>query len=335
MTLLAFDIGGANLKAADGNGYVEHRAFPLWKQPEQLAGALANMIGLAPPAEQIVITMTGELADCYQTKAEGVKSIVGSIREAAAHREVLVYLTDGRVVEPPIAIEQPLLAAASNWHALAALAARYLSAPRGLLIDLGTTTCDIIPTANSKPATQGRTDPERLASGELVYSGVERTPLFAVVEAFQLNGRPTPLAPEFFATTADAYLLLDQLPEDLQNCDTADGRPRTKSYAHARVARSVCADTSLMSYGEALAAAELVRDAQVKSIVKAVKQVTGHSGQQPAQVVLSGSGEFLLEQVIEALPWDLETVSLSNMLGPEVSRCATAYALALLACVND
>jgi len=331
MAVLAFDIGGANLKAADGKGYVQHRAFPLWKQPEQLAGALAEMIGRAPPAERIAVTMTGELADCYPTKAEGVQSIVKAALKATADHEVLIYLTDGRFVQPHEAIKQPLLAAASNWHALASFAAQYLLSQHGLLIDLGTTTCDIIPIVDGKAASRGKTDPERLATGELVYTGVERTPLFALVEAFEVGGQQIPLAPELFATTADAFLLLDGLPKDQQNCDTADGRPRTKTHAHARIARSVCADTSLMSYKEAVAAAQLICNVQVKQIVNAVKQVAENSGQQPTQAVLSGRGEFILERVVAALPWQVEAISLSEMLGPEVSRCATAHALAVLA----
>ena len=49
-----------------------------------------------------------------------------------------------------------------------------------LLLDLGSTTCDIIPIAYAHPQPFGRTDTARLKSGELVYCGVRRTPLCAV-----------------------------------------------------------------------------------------------------------------------------------------------------------
>lgn len=335
MKALAFDIGGANLKVADGQGYTDHRAFPLWKQPEKLAASLAEMIAAAPPAEHIAITMTGELADCYETKAEGVQSIVEAAQQAAGQKHLSVYLVDGRLVEPQEAVANPLLAAATNWHALASFAARYVDQSPALLIDLGTTTCDIIPIIEGKPATLGLTDPERLAAGELVYTGVERTPLFALVDAFRLAGKPTPLAPELFATTADAYVLLGDLPEEEYNTDTADGRPRTMRFAHARIARSICADASTMSLGEATQAAKLVRQTQQDQISRAIQQVVERLQKPPTEIIISGRGEFLLEAVIAALPWQARGLSLSNKLGPEISRCATAHALAELATKDE
>ncbi|MEQ8616299.1 MAG: hydantoinase/oxoprolinase family protein [Lacipirellulaceae bacterium] len=328
--VLAFDIGGANLKVADGQGYTDHRAFPLWKQPEKLADALAEMIADAPQTERIAITMTGELADCYETKAEGVQSIIEAAQQAASQKELSVYLVDGRFVEPREAVSNPLLAAASNWHALASFASRFVDKSTALLIDLGTTTCDIIPIIDGKPATRGLTDPERLATGELVYSGVERTPLFALVDTFELAGRSTPLAPELFATTADAYVLLGDLPEDDHNTDTPNGRPRTRRHAHARIARGICADASMMSLDEAIQAAELVRRRQLDQIAAAIQQVVQRWDEPPTEVLISGRGEFLLQTVLAALSWQARVLSLSNQLGPEVSRCATAYALAAL-----
>ncbi len=50
MTHLALDIGGANLKAADGQGYAASRYFPLWQQPDELSQALRAIIADAPAA---------------------------------------------------------------------------------------------------------------------------------------------------------------------------------------------------------------------------------------------------------------------------------------------
>ena len=48
----------------------------------------------APAAEALAVTMTGELADCFTTKAEGVTESFEAV-VAAAGRPVAVYLTDG------------------------------------------------------------------------------------------------------------------------------------------------------------------------------------------------------------------------------------------------
>ena len=71
MTVLAFDVGGANLKVADGLGFSVTVPFPLWRTPEQLTGALRQLVQQAPLADRFVATMTGELADCYETKSQG------------------------------------------------------------------------------------------------------------------------------------------------------------------------------------------------------------------------------------------------------------------------
>ena len=125
-------------------------------------------------------------------------------------------------------LENPLLAAASNWLALATIAARLVGQGGGLLIDVGSTTTDIIPLIDGNPAPRGRTDTERLGSGELVYTGVRRTPVCALADRLPFGGVPTGLAAELFATTHDVYLTLGALPEKPDDTDTADGRPATR-----------------------------------------------------------------------------------------------------------
>src|SRR5262249_19107113 len=124
--------------------------------------------------------------------------------------------------------------AAANWLALATFAGRFAPEGPALLLDIGSTTTDIVPLLNGKPIPRGRTDPERLRFHELIYTGVRRTPLCALL-------RPE-VAAELLGTTLDAKLVLDAIAEDENDCDTADGRPTTKAAAHARLARMICAD---------------------------------------------------------------------------------------------
>src|SRR5688500_3618373 len=140
MNVLALDVGGANLKAADGLGYAASRPFALWRAPERLADELATVIAAGPPCDRIAATMTGELPDCYESTPDGVRAIVAALESAAAGRPLSVYLAGGRLASPAVAYESPQLAAASNWHALATFAARYLTASPGVLLDMGSTT---------------------------------------------------------------------------------------------------------------------------------------------------------------------------------------------------
>jgi probable H4MPT-linked C1 transfer pathway protein len=331
VSIVALDIGGANLKAADGLGYARSRSFALWRTPELLAVELQSLIGEAPHCDHLAVTMTGELADCYATKAIGVRSILNAVESAAAGRRIVVYLTTGEWATVDDARETPLLAAASNWRALATYANRFASSWPAVLIDMGSTTADIILLRESGPCPAGKTDPERLVSGELVYTGIERTPVSAIVQRLPWRGETCPVASELFATSADAYLLLGETPEDVHSIDTADGRSMTRAAAHARMARMVCADTTMFTEADARAAADAICDAQLAMLETAARDVSARLRQPPQTLILSGQGEFLLRQLAARLPWQCEVLSLTKELGAEVSRCAPAHALAVLA----
>jgi len=330
MTVLAFDVGGANLKVADGLGFSATVPFPLWRTPEQLSAALAELLRNAPPADRYVATMTGELADCYETKSHGVAAIIAALSAATAGRDLRIYLIDGSLAPVDAAIAQPLLAAASNWHALASFALRYMPSGNGLLIDVGSTTCDVIPLAEGQIAATGRTDPERLVSGELVYTGVVRSPVCAVTPVIPWRGQLCPTAHEVFATTRDAYLLLGELPEDAAATDTADGRPATRAAARDRLARTICADRDMFSEDDALAAATAIRDSQVAQLTTALRKVASAATFKPPTIVLSGQGEFLARLVLATGDHGATVVSLTEQLGPTLSQCAPAHALAVL-----
>src|SRR5262245_9426611 len=98
MSWLGLDIGGANLKAADGSGWARSVPFALWREPESLASQLNALFDDSPPATRLAVTMTGELCDCFPNKAEGVRRILAAVGQASVGREVWVYQVDGRFV---------------------------------------------------------------------------------------------------------------------------------------------------------------------------------------------------------------------------------------------
>lgn len=329
MNILAFDVGGANLKAANGLGFALSQPFPLWQRPAELTAALKVIVDQAPAADKIALTMTGELADCFQTKAEGVAFIVDALCQAAGNTPVLVYRTDGSLVPPDTALRQPSMAAASNWHALATFAARYCPSAAALLVDVGSTTTDIIPLVGGAVAAHGRTDPERLAAGELVYSGVTRTPICAVVDALPWQKQQVPVAAELFATTLDAYLLLREIAEKADD-RTADGRPATRSAARDRMARMICADREVFSDVDAQAAATAVARGQLSMLGLAARNVVRRLPSPPETIVISGQGEFLARQLCQRLQTTANVVSLADALGANISQAAAAHALAAI-----
>jgi hypothetical protein len=343
-TVLGLDVGGANLKAAHTDGTARSRPFALWKDPAGLPAALAALVGEMPRADVLAVTMTGELCDCFETKREGVAAILDAAESAAGAVPVRVWRTDGCFVSPAEARQAPVLTAAANWLALATFAGRYVPQGPALLIDVGSTTTDIIPLRDGRPAPRGLTDEERLRTSELVYTGVRRTPVCALAGSG--------CTAELFATTLDVYLLLGMVPEDGDDRDTADGRPATRRHAHFRLARMYGGDGELTPKDATRLWARDVHIAQLWVLGAAFETVVYDLGAWPAHYILSGSGEFLARDAWDdfsaskMLPYHLpflqqgpgaprspaaRLLSLSERLGPEVSRAACAYAVAVLA----
>src|SRR5262245_60369629 len=203
--VLGLDIGGANLKAAHSGGGARLMPFALWKQPRQLAERLGDLVRSWPEVEVLAVTMTAELCDCFASKSAGVRAILEAVEKVRGGRSVRVWTTRGRFVDLADALSVPLPAAAANWLALATWVACTFAVSDGVLLDLGSTTTDIVPLIGGRAAPCGFTDHDRLRAGELVYTGVRRTPLCALMGP---KWGQYSLAAEFFATTLDVYLVL-------------------------------------------------------------------------------------------------------------------------------
>jgi probable H4MPT-linked C1 transfer pathway protein len=283
--------------------------------------------------DRTAVTMTAELCDCFETKTEGTDFILRAVEVAADGTEILVWQTGGEFVSPDVAREIPLLVAAANWHALATFCGRMVPQGAALLIDVGSTTTDIIPLLDGRPAAVGMTDRERLQSGELVYTGVRRTPVCALARELTIGEEPCSLAAELFATTLDVYLLRGDIPEDRDDCDTANGKPATRAAAIDRLARMVCCDRTELTQDEIASIAEQLAEIQTSLIASAVDGVSRRLPGPVRAVITSGSGEFLARRVVEHSPGlrAAERISLPHVLGPEIAAAACAYAVARLA----
>lgn len=346
-TILGLDIGGANLKAATADKQAISTPFALWRQRDRLPQALASLVAQFPDAEELAVTMTGELCDCYGTKREGVHEIIAAVRSVSGGRRIRVWSTDGAFLDSEKANLHHMKVASANWHALATLAGQYAPRGRAILLDIGSTTTDIIPILDGVPVPRGKTDEERLESRELLYTGVRRTPLCAILG---FRG-----AAELFATMLDVYLTLGMIADDESDCDTADGRPATRAHARARLCRMYCGDVETVPEARTEQLTLSMKEAQTGRIRRCVETVQAElqcqpsnaeagpfridggqwvkrgKDQKPIKHIISGIGEFLAREIMPFLYPTEDPVSLSDQLGPEVSACAPAYAVAVLA----
>ncbi|MFN3191003.1 MAG: hydantoinase/oxoprolinase family protein [Aureliella sp.] len=335
--ILGIDIGGANIKFVDTAGRCLTRVFPMWNESEQLTEMLAQMASeFGWEGGRVGITMTGELADCFETRSQGVCHIVQQAEAAFGEAKPLYYGVDGTWTEGASVSEELsaewLVLAASNWHALANWAGQSLLRKEAfLLVDIGSTTVDVIPIVNGRVASESRTDKDRLLAGELVYTGMERTPIPTIMHAVQVNEQKIPLMAERFADSHDAYLWLGLVAEEPSSCDTADRRPRTRKHAAGRLAHLIGEDRETVDASALHAIANQVIEAQVDKIAEAVHKVAQANGivGDRLRVLFSGHAAPLESLLKQRLPI-CEALFLREILGADLSRCAPAYAIAQL-----
>jgi probable H4MPT-linked C1 transfer pathway protein len=300
---LAVDIGGANTKAArlaGGSLRTVSRPFEVWRDRDALAAVLREVAAevAARPADVVAITMTAELSDAFRTKREGVGFVLDAAQAALGDGALSVLTTAGELVSVEAARARPWDVAAANWVATALAVAEVH--PDALLVDVGSTTADVIPIVDGRVAASARDDLGRLLAGELVYTGVLRTNLAAIAPRVPVRGGWCPVSSEYFAISADVHVVLGHLAPEAYDCPTPDGRPTTAAFARERIARLVCSDVEQLDAGEIDAIAAYLHGEQLRALEDAARRVqcTLAPG---APVVLVGSGAFLGREVAARL----------------------------------
>lgn len=336
--ILGWDVGGANLKAvclrrSSGEVAALERPFALWRSPGRLPvllGEIANALGGRDA--DMALTMTAELADCFSTRREGVVFVIDAFRRAFPRNGTWVWGLDGRFRTADEAREAPLEVASANWLASATRMADIVSS--AIFLDVGSTTSDIVPIVDGRVAASGRTDTERLANGELVYTGALRTPVPAIVRTVPLHGDLCRVAAESFAVAADVHLWLGHIGEPDYTCETPDGRGRSRAETRTRLARVVCADGEDLDDDEITAIARHVSQSQIEQISDAIRQVCGRlvssglAALAPTSAVIGGAGAALARAAAEEA--SLRVLDMSGRLGGEEARMGPASAVACL-----
>jgi probable H4MPT-linked C1 transfer pathway protein len=311
--ILGLDIGGANTKAANSKGtFAQSVYLPLW-QSATLSDALQSWAELDP--EAVAVVMTGELADCFPSKLAGVQSLISEVKRAF-RCPISFWGTEGFQWKDLRDL------AGANWSASATFLCREMG--DGIFADMGSTTTDLIPMVGRPLA--GKTDFQRLARGELVYTGLLRTSLVSLLPAAKIRGESIPVSAELFAIAADAYLALGDISEDGYSCPTPDGRGRSQKDALNRLARSVCSDLEEIGEEAALAIAAQARARQLQMLASAFHRLAAKHGL--ARAMAAGVGEMVVARAAGLA--GLHCSRLSQTYGREISNVFPAYAVARL-----
>jgi (4-(4-[2-(gamma-L-glutamylamino)ethyl]phenoxymethyl)furan-2-yl)methanamine synthase len=302
--IVAWDIGAANVKAAWLPGIdcaeqmrVASQPFEIWREKDRLPEVLQSVFNAIASGEQphaMAVTMTAELSDVFMTKREGVLYVLKTLQSLFSGAAIYIFTLAGKFIPLQEALGHPLECAASNWLASAQWLAGKI--PNCLLVDVGSTTTDILPIVDGRVRVVAWTDPERLASGELVYTGALRTNLAAIVQSVPVAGKICRVASEYFAISGDVHLVLGNLSFSDYSCPTPDGRPPSVESSRGRIARLVCADTEMLSPAEIDGMARYICERQILQIREGLDQVVSRSPSlRSGPAVVLGSGAFLGE----------------------------------------
>lgn len=307
--VIGWDIGGAHVKAAlwRGGAVVDAAQWPcpLWQGMDRLEAVLEQARGRWPDlrAHAHAVTMTGEMVDLFAHREDGVQRIAALLD--AALPAPRFFAGDAAWPAAHEAGAQWERIASANWLATAQHAARALPQREGLLVDIGSTTTDLIAFRRGRVATTSRSDAQRLQTGELVYHGVMRTPLCALARRIDWRGATLNVMNEFFATTADVYRLTGELDPAHDQHPSADNAAKDPRHTRARLARMIGLDERDGSAAQWSAFAQAWRAAQLAELRGQVERVAAlHDLAPDATVVAAGCGAFLVPELL-APGWSL------------------------------
>jgi len=340
---IGWDIGGANIKASlvkleNGDFHIRSvkEYFPIWRRGKENLQVkireIHSRIAGGIDVDSIGLTMTAELSDVYFTKREGVEHIIKCMESIYNSEKIKIVSNDLDVVSIDEARKKPNRVAASNWAATGWLLSKIIDTCIG--VDIGSTTCSIIPVVNWICRAEGRNDLEKLANGELIYTGVLRTNVAAIVDKVPVRGRYVRVSSELFALTGDVHLVLNNIGEEEYTTETADGRGKTRIECLARLARIVCADIDMLSENDIVEIAKYIYNKQIDQVADGIYQVytriVDECVEEPLILAMGLGEKILVKKAAERLGLN-RIVCLSDVLGRETSITTPSAASALMA----
>ncbi|WP_244828825.1 hydantoinase/oxoprolinase family protein [Caballeronia sp. TF1N1] len=343
--VFGWDVGGAHVKVSmttreNGLADVAQWACPLWQGMTHLERAIDHVFERWPDAAHAsarhAVTMTGEMVDLFSDRAEGVRTLTRTLAQRLGPR-TLFYAGEAGWLARSACADGWRKVASANWLATAQWVASCV--PNAVLVDIGSTTTDIIPIVAERVVARGSNDAERLVSGELVYQGVVRTPLCGVAQRIAFRGETTGVMNEWFATSADVYRLTGELWPQHDQHASADNGPKTEAASRTRIARMIGRDAADASDAEWRRFAHAWRHEQLRTLETNLARVSAqHEALARAPIVGAGCGRFLATALArqEARGY----IDFARLAGVDdndteraewVSTCAPSVAVGLLA----
>ena len=219
--------------------------------------------------DYFAITITAELSDAFQTKKEGILTILEALGNVFDKDKLKLISNKSTFLDYMDVKSNPYSIAAANWVSTALFLGHF--EPNCILIDAGSTTIDIVPIVDSKPASIGKDDISRLINHELVYTGGLRATIPSITHHVPYDGHIVRVSFEKFALIADVHRILNNISEEAYINDTADNRSKSLHDCYARLSRVILMDIDTISKDDLNKIAQFIYNKQLDIISKEIR----------------------------------------------------------------
>ncbi|MFX1363563.1 MAG: hydantoinase/oxoprolinase family protein [Promethearchaeota archaeon] len=324
--ILGLDIGGANTKAAflkiknkeiiESYSYIEY--FPFWEKtiieiPKLFKRVTENLViknnVKLESINYIAVAITAELSDAFQTKREGILTILNALDQIFDRNKLKFITNKSTFVNFDIAKAEYSLISAANWASTALFLGQFI--PKCILIDAGSTTIDIIPIINSLPIPKGRDDISRLENHELIYTGGLRATIPSITHHVPYKDKNIRISFEKFALISDIHRILKNISEEEYINDTADNRSKSLENCYARLSRVICMDLETISKEDLKRIAKYIYKKQLDIIIREIGLFMQNLKNRfiefeinPKYVITGLSADFLIRKSLKKLGFD-------------------------------
>lgn len=348
-SILGLDIGGANTKAVfikfqedkiiESYPYIEY--FPFWeKSLKEIPYLFKNIVSQIieknnyniEDIDIIAVTITAELSDAFQTKREGINTILHALVQVFREEKLTFISNGGTFVDTGPVNMDPLRIAAANWMSTALFLGHFV--PNCILIDSGSTTIDVIPIVDTHPIAKGYNDITRLQNHELIYTGGLRATIPSIIHSVPFKDQMIRISFEKFALISDVHLILGNISEEQYINDTADNRSTSLDDCYSRLARIICMDLESISKEELKIIARYIYHQQL-DIIKNEITLFYESlikrepifEENPLFILTGSSANFLIFNTLEKMGFK-NINYLDNMTNIRSFDCTSALAVA-------
>ena len=325
MKITGWDIGGAHIKAVKidflkKNSTTEQVYSPIWKNINNLKKSIKLIKNKLGKTNYHAITMTAELADIFRDRVNGVKYIVNLSSKILGEKNIFFY-SKKTFLKKKLAIKKTFELNSMNWHATASFISN--SFPNCILIDVGSTTTDIIPIKNKRIISRSVTDYQRLKSNELIYLGVLRTPIQAIEKKKNLIN-------ENFANLSDVYRILNKIPNTIDLLPTLDNKTKSKHDSARRIARIFGQDYKKKHFLKWKKTAYQIEDEQLKILKSVIKKIEKKNFIKKVPVIGAGIGEFLVKKICNKKKYFSFYSKINHIKKNKAINCESAISVAFI-----